>query len=65
MQQLQYPNSSIDLRKQKKGKKKLRNKKTRYGIVALVATIHPSARQHLNSRLFKRDASKKVTMQVS
>jgi hypothetical protein len=42
--------------------KKLKKEKTRYGIPALAATIHPPPRQHLNSRLSKSDASKKGTV---
>jgi hypothetical protein len=46
----------------KKRKKKLRKEKTRYGILALAATIHPPPKQHLNSRLSKSDVSKKRTV---
>jgi hypothetical protein len=47
----------------KKGKKKkLRKEKTRYGIPALAAIIHPPPKQHVNSRLFKSDAFKKGTV---
>jgi hypothetical protein len=45
-----------------KKKKKLRKEKTRYGIPALAATIHPPPRKHLNSRLSKSDAFKKGTV---
>jgi hypothetical protein len=46
----------------KKAKKKLRKQKIRYGIPALAATIHPPPRKHLNSKLSKRDTSKKGTV---
>jgi hypothetical protein len=46
----------------KKNKTKLRKEKTRYGILALAATIHPPPRQYLNSRLSKSDTSKKKTV---
>jgi hypothetical protein len=46
----------------KKAKKKLRKQKTRYGIPALAAIIHPPPRQHLNSKLSKSDTSKKGTV---
>jgi hypothetical protein len=63
-QPLQLRNTlmAVRMRSAKKRKKKLRKEKTRYGILALAATIHPPPRQHLNSRLSKSDASKKGTV---
>jgi hypothetical protein len=46
----------------KKTEKKLRNKKPRYGIPTIAATIQSPPIQHLNFRLFKSDTSKKDTM---
>jgi hypothetical protein len=51
----QYPNSNTDAHNQKKNSKKT---KSRYGILALTAIIHPPPRQHLNFMLFKSDISK-------
>jgi hypothetical protein len=63
-QPLQLRNTLIAVRMHpaRKRKKKLRKEKTCYGIPALVATIHPPPRQHLNSRLSRSDASKKRTV---
>jgi hypothetical protein len=51
-----------DAHSKKKRKRKLRKEKSRYGIPALAATVHPPPIQHLNSMLFKRDTSKKGTV---
>jgi hypothetical protein len=53
---------AVQMHPTKKEKKKLRKEKTRYGILALAATIHPPQKQHLSSRLSKSDASKKGTV---
>jgi hypothetical protein len=42
-----------------KKEKETKKIKTRYGMLALAATIQPPPRQHQNSRLSKSDASKK------
>jgi hypothetical protein len=58
----QYPIGSTNAHNQKKEKKTKRRKKSRYGIPTLAATVHPPARQHLNCRLSKSNASKKGTV---
>jgi hypothetical protein len=42
--------------------KKLRNKESLYGILAVGMIIYPPPRQHLKFRLSKSDTSKKVTV---
>jgi hypothetical protein len=43
----------------KKEKKKTKNKKSRYSISAIAATVHQPQIQHLNCRLSKNNAFKK------